>query len=142
MTRNSTDLTAENLLGQLMGHDPADVVLDQSSLLHVPGRSGFAGRYEGEEAIHGLLRRMVELTDATLHFGTADVLIADDHTVVLCGRLVGARRRKQLDTYALRILALRDHKVRDMWIFHQDQDRVDDFWTEKKGQVVPAAVNQ
>lgn len=130
MTPTAIGLTAKAVLGRLVGD--CDVTLDQSSLLHVPGRSGFAGQYEGEEAILGLLRRMVELTDATLRFRTTDELIADGHTVVLCGRLIGARRAKQLDTHALQILALRDGKVRDIWIFHQDQDDVDDFWIERK----------
>lgn len=133
MTGEATDLAAEDLLRRLMGRDMADVGLDQSSLLHVPGGSGLAGQYQGGDAILGLLRRMVELTNATLRFGNTEVLIADDQTVVLCGRLIGSRRRKQLDTCALRILALRDHKVRDMWVFHQDQDQVDDFWKVKKG---------
>ena len=116
----------------LLGKDaPAvEAVLDDASLLHIAGRSGLAGEYHGEEAILGLLKRMEQLTDSTLEFSSSRVLTADDRTIVLCGYSSGTRRGKCLDADAVHILSLRAGRVREIWVFHQNQDQVDDFWSE------------
>lgn len=106
-----------------------EAVLDEASLLHVPGSSGLAGEYQGEEAILGFLKRMAQLTDGTLQFRSSRVLTADDQTIVLCGQARATRRGKELDTDEVHVLSLRDGKIRELWIFHQNQDHVDEFWT-------------
>ena len=106
-----------------------EAVLDEASLLHVPGNSGLAGEYQGEEAILGFLKRMAQLTDGTLQFRSSRVLTADDQTIVLCGQARATRRGKELDTDEVHVLSLRDGKIRELWIFHQNQDHVDEFWT-------------
>ena len=104
-------------------------VLDEASLLHLPGRSGLAGEYQGEEAILGLLERMVQLTDGTLQFRSSGVITADGQTIVLCGQTHATRGGKELDTEEVHVLSLRDGKIRELWIFHQNQDQVDEFWS-------------
>ena len=49
---------AQALYDALVGKDVLadEVVVDEASLLQVPGRSGLAGQYQGGEAILGLLR--------------------------------------------------------------------------------------
>ena len=42
----------------------AAVALDDASVLHVPGRLGVAGDYQGEDAILGVLERMAECAHA------------------------------------------------------------------------------
>ena len=116
----------------LLGKDTpaAEAVLDDASLLHIAGRSGLAGEYHGEEAILGLLERMAQLTDATLQFKPSRVITTDDQAIVLCGQSSGTRGGKRLDADAVHILSLRGGRVREIWVFHQNQDQVDDFWSE------------
>jgi len=107
----------------------AGSVLDDASLLHIPGRSGLAGQYQGGEAILGLLRRMAELTDGTFQFSRSSVITANDRAIVVQGRTIAARDGKQLDTDGVLVLSLGDGKVREIWMYHQNQDDVDRFWT-------------
>lgn len=106
-----------------------EAVVDEASLLHLPGRSGLAGQYQGGEAILGVLRRMAEITDGTLRFSPSRVLTADDHAIVVLGRASAARQGKRLDAEEVHVLSIRDGKVREIWVFHQNQDHVDEFWT-------------
>jgi hypothetical protein len=106
----------------------AAAVLDESSLLHVPGRSGLSGRYQGGAAIVGLLRRMAELTHGSMRFESAQTLAADGRLVVVCGRVVANRQANTLDTTTAHVVMLRGHKVGEMWMVHQDQDQFDAFW--------------
>lgn len=111
------------------GEAAAEAVLDDASLLHMPGRSGLAGQYQGGDAILGLLRRMAELTDGSIRFSPSAVLTANDKAIVMHGRTNATRRGKRLDTDEVHVLSLRAGKVQEMWIYHQNQDQVDDFWT-------------
>jgi len=106
----------------------AEAVLDESSLLHVSGRSGLAGHYQGGDAILGLLRRMAELTDGTLRFRPSRVLTADDKAIVVCGRATATRQGMRLDTEEVHVVSLKDGKAREIWILHEDQNRIDEFW--------------
>lgn len=104
-------------------------LLDDETLLHVPGRSGLAGQYQGQEAILGLLGRMTELTDETLRFTPTATLTADDQMIVVCGRSSASRQRKRLNTDTAYVVLWRNDRVGEMWIVHQDQSQFNSFWT-------------
>ena len=104
-------------------------LLDDGTLLHVPGRSGVAGQYQGREAILGLLRHMTELTEGTLRFTPSGTLTADDQMIVVCGHNSASRQTKRLDTDTAYVVLLQNDRVREMWIVHQDQTQFDNFWT-------------
>lgn len=114
----------------LAGEDAAAAaVLDDGSLLHVPGRSGLAGEYQGREAILGLRRRMVELTEGTLRFSPPKVITGDDPAIFLLTRAHASREGKRLDTDVMHVVTSRDCRLREMWIFHPNQCHVDGFWS-------------
>ena len=102
---------------------------DDGTLLHVPGRSGVAGQYQGRDAIFGLFGRMAELTDGTLRFTPSGTLTADNQMIVVCGHSSAARQTRRLDTDTAYVVLLRNDRVREMWIVHHDQTQFDDFWT-------------
>ena len=123
--------TAEILTRELVaatGH-PAIQSLDDAALLHVPGRSGVAGTYQGREAILQLLERMTDLTGGTLRFVPTHTFTTDDQMLVVCGQANARRQARQLDTRAAYIFLLREGSVREMWLAHQDQADFDDFWS-------------
>jgi ketosteroid isomerase-like protein len=132
MSQKADLLRAEALLDALLGTaELADETgLDDASLLHVPGQSGLAGLYQGEEAILGLLRRMEDLTDRSLRFSPSRVLTENDQTVVVFGHTRGARGETPLDTGTVHILCLREGIVREIRTFHENQAGVDEFWAE------------
>jgi len=105
----------------------AEAVLDETSLLHLPGRSGFSGQYQGGGAILELLQHMADLTDGTLRFRPSRTLTSNKHTIVR-GHTSAAGRGTQLDTNTVHLLSLRGDRVCEIWIFHENQDRVDEFW--------------
>jgi ketosteroid isomerase-like protein len=102
--------------------------LDDASVLHLPGRSGLAGRYQGSDAIVGVLTRMALLTNGTLETSPERVLAATDHTIVVLGRAGGEREGRRLQADAVYILTFRGDTVRDIWVFYENQAHVDAFW--------------
>ena len=106
----------------------AAVVLDDASVLHVPGRSGLAGDYQGQEAIVGVLERMAQYTHGTLHLGSPTLVAEDVHVLVLQGHISATATRTQLDTDVIHALSLRGDKIQEAWIFSLNQDDFDEFW--------------
>lgn len=122
---------AEALCDALAGKQvgAAEGLLGVGSLLHVPGRSGLAGQYQGGVAILGLARRMADLTSGTLHFSSSSALTADDQPIVLFGRVNATRYGARLDTDVVYVFTLRNGEIREIRILHENQDHVDRFWT-------------
>ena len=107
----------------------AALVLDDASILHVPGRSGLAGDYQGREAILGFFGRMAEYTHDTLRFGSSRLVTEDDHVLVLQGHISAAATKTHLDMDVIHALSLRGDKIQEVWLFSLNQDDFDEFWS-------------
>ena len=114
-------------LAAATGHS-ATLALDDAAVLHVPGRSGVSGVYQGREAILQFLERMADLTYGTLRFVPTRTFSTDDEMLVVCGHASAQRQTRQLDTGTAYVVLLREGSVREMWLAHQDQASFDDFW--------------
>lgn len=104
-------------------------ILDERSLLHVPGTSGLAGDYQGRDAIVGLLDRIAELAGGTFRFAPTTVVADDERALVVVGRVTGSRAGGHVATDAVHVASLQDGLVREVWIFYADQDQVDALWS-------------
>jgi hypothetical protein len=115
----------------LDGRHAADVAvhLGDASVLHVDGRSGFAGEYQGPDAILEVLARMADLTDGTLSYGSPEAVSEARGDVIVAGRVRARRGRRMLDTRAVVTIGVDTELLRDAWLRHPDQDAFDRFWT-------------
>jgi len=116
----------------LAGNAPAaTVVLDDASILHIPGMSGLAGDYQGKEAILGLFARMAEVTDGTARFDSPRLVTHDDRVIVLRGRMTAGRIDSRLDTEVIHALSLRGDTIQEAWVFSLNEDAFDEFWCSR-----------
>lgn len=131
MEQTSNECVARALYQALDGRRTHAVAafLDGVSLLHVAGRSGLAGHYQGREAILGLLCRMGELTEGSLRYGESSMTVDAAGAVVLQGRVAAGRRGRQLDTAAMITLTIADSVLREIRLAYRDQSGFDDFWS-------------
>jgi len=72
---------------------------------------------------------MTDLTDGTLRFVPTRTLTTGDEMVVVCGHASAQRQTRQLDTDTAYVVLLREGRVREMWLAHQDQADFDGFWS-------------
>ncbi|MDJ0923173.1 MAG: hypothetical protein QNJ77_01320 [Acidimicrobiia bacterium] len=124
---------ADVLLHQLIGSElfEGGEVLNGSSMFYFPGRSGFAGHYQGHAAVVGILERLSGLTRDTLEFIPSRVVSNETESRVLLSRIRGHRRAKRLDAEAVHVVSLSRGVVQEIWLLHTDQALVDDFWTDE-----------
>ena len=64
-----------------------------------------------------------------LRFVPTHTLTTDDEMLVVCGHASAQRQTRQLDTGTSYVVLLREGRVREMWLAHQDQANFDDFWS-------------
>ncbi len=102
--------------------------LDDATVLHMPGGSGLAGDYQGREPILALFARMVDLTGGTCRFSPTRVLTETSTALIVDGTESAARGSRELRTAALYVFSLSDQTIREIWVLHEEQQRVDEFW--------------
>lgn len=93
MTRRSGADGMRALCRALDGRDvgPLAAMLDDASVLRVPGCSGLGGDYQGREAIIGLLRHLAAATDGTLRYEVRCELMPHPEALRIEGRMSGTR---------------------------------------------------
>lgn len=128
LTRVGSGAT-ESLRRILLGYrSPIAASLDDAVVLHVPGGSGLSGEYQGAEAVLGLCIRMDRLTAGTMRFAPSGMLNEGDDAVVVEGRVSGTHQNVQLDARAVHVFSIRGGRIAEIWLFNEDQQRVDAFW--------------
>ncbi len=129
MGRTASD-TANVLLDLLAGGSSPDAQagIDPACLLHVPGRSGLSGTFQGADAIAGLLRRMIEFTAGTLQFDLRRCFMSGQRMVVVTGHQRASRGERTLDADVAYVARLSQGRICEVWISYEDQSQFDEFW--------------
>ena len=96
-------------------------------VMHVPGRSVFAGARRGREAVMAYLRAAVELSEGGIEVELVDVLVGDGDRVALLlrERLLGARG--ELVLRRANVYTVRNNRIAEIRIFEHDQYAVDAY---------------
>ena len=104
--------------------DEPEYVMSDATTLYVAGRSGLAGRYQGEDAILHFVALLEEVSGATLLFSPARVVRAADHAVLL-GRLRAGSGQAAVISEAVLVLEFHPGLVDAIWLFCQDGGALD-----------------
>lgn len=111
-------------------HTPALAAqLDEASLLHLSGRSGLAGDFQGRKAVVGLLETMAEETGGTFHCAPVISVTREDRATVLLGRVSATRRGRHLDVVVRLAVTIGGGVLREAWLDWLEQSEVDEFWS-------------
>jgi hypothetical protein len=125
------DTVARALYRGLGGRDAAALaaLLDETSLLHVSGRSGLAGDFQGRDAILALARTMAAETEGTLGCAAVGSVSRREEATVLQGRVSGDRGGRHLDVEVRLTVTLDEGMLREAWVEWVGQSEVDEFWS-------------
>jgi ketosteroid isomerase-like protein len=94
----------------------------------IPGHNHFSGAHSGIDKVLDLFMRNFAETNGTFKVELHDVLANDEHGVALA-TVSGQREGKSLSDRYTHVVHFRDGKVSESWIFDENQDEVDAFWT-------------
>jgi ketosteroid isomerase-like protein len=127
---NEQDLRSIRTAWQMYTGDESERLQIASDIVwHVPGHNPVSGDYHGYQEYTELMpSRMAPLTrwDFTLY-----KVMVNRNYVVATFNLKGERRGKSIDLDGAHILRFNDHgQVAEGWGFTEDQDLLDDFFSD------------
>lgn len=94
-------------------------------IVHIPGKSSFAGVYKGKDQFLGLFGRFIErVPEYTFE---PHAYLADDEHGVSLQRSHFKRGNETLDSNDAFLCHFRDGKVSEFWLLSENNDQVDAF---------------
>jgi uncharacterized protein len=95
---------------------------------HIAGTGPLAGDYEGATQVIGQLSKISELSGGTVQPQVHDVLVSNDHTVVLV-TITAERAGKRLQLNLVHVIHAENGKATEMWTHSSDPGGAAQFWS-------------
>ena len=105
-----------------------DQYFAENIVWHITGTGPLAGDYEGAAQVIGQLGKISELTDGSVQPQVHDVLVSDDHTVVLV-TISAERAGKQLQLKLVHVIHAENGKATEVWTHSADPGGAAQFWS-------------
>ncbi len=96
-------------------------------VLHLPGRSKYAGVYNGREEVLELFYRVGKDAEGSVRLELHDIVGGDQHVVGL-HRATASRGGKTLDLNGTSLCHMADGTITEVWLYWQSQRTFDEFW--------------
>ena len=95
---------------------------------HVAGTGPFAGTHAGAAEVIGQLTKISALSNGTVQPQVHDVLVSNDHTVVLV-TMNAERAGKQLQLNLVHVIHSQNGKATEVWTYSADPAGAAQFWS-------------
>ena len=101
--------------------------LDPDVVWHVSGTGPLAGVYNGHAELLEFFARVSALTEGTISLEASDILVSDDHVIVLT-RMRATRVGKTLDDRGVAMFTIAGGKATEVHMFAENQAALDAFF--------------
>jgi uncharacterized protein len=95
---------------------------------HVAGTGPLAGDFEGAAEVIGQLTKIAELSGGSVQPQVHDVLVSNDHTVVLV-TISAQRAGEQLQLNLVHVIHAENGKAAEVWTHSADPAAAAQFWS-------------
>lgn len=130
MTQSNEDLV--RAASAAFGNGDLGALQDQffaeNVVWHVAGTGPLAGDYEGAAQVIGQLSKISELTAGKVQPQVHDVLVSNDHTVMLV-TISAERAGKQLQLKLVHVIHAENGKATEVWTHSADPAGAAKFWS-------------
>ena len=130
MTQPNEDLVRQ--ASEAFGRGDLSALQDQffadDIVWHVAGTGPLAGDYEGAAEVIGQLTKISELSGGSVLPQVHDVLVSNDHTVVLV-TISAERAGKQLQLNLVHVIHAENGKAAEVWTHSADPAAAAQFWS-------------
>jgi len=104
-----------------------DQFFAENIVWHVAGTGPLAGDYQGAAQVIGQLGKISELAGGTVRPQLHDVLVSNDHTVVLV-TITAERAGQQLQLNLVHVIHADNGRATEMWTHSSDPAAAASFW--------------
>ncbi|TDD48200.1 nuclear transport factor 2 family protein [Kribbella antibiotica] len=129
MTSTNTDIARTHLEAVQTGNMAiVGELLAGDIVWHQPGANQFSGDHEGQEAVFGMLGRMMESSQGTFAIETIHSLMDNGDLIAASIHFAGRRGDTAMAMDGVDLMRVQDGKIIEMWLFSGDQTAEDAFW--------------
>jgi uncharacterized protein len=107
--------------------DAIRALFDADIVWHQPGHHHLSGDYRGIDAVLDEFGKTFQETNGTYKVEIHDILANDTHAVALASNS-GERDGKHLSDRYTHVAHIEGGRLKESWIFSENQDKVDEFW--------------
>jgi uncharacterized protein len=105
-----------------------DQFFAENIVWHLAGTGPLAGDYQGVAQVMGMLSKISELSGGTIQHELHDVLVSNDHTVVLA-TIRAQRAGKQLQDNIVHVIHGENGKATEVWSHSSNPAAAAAFWS-------------
>ena len=122
LARGYFDAVARGDMAALTGMFSDDLVW------HQPGKSSVSGTYKGRDAVFGLLGSFMERSQGSFRIDDVGQILANADYVATTLHFEAKAGEKSMSMSGIDVLRIEAGKIREVWLFSQDQPAEDAFW--------------
>lgn len=99
----------------------------EDMLLHLPGRSRFAGSHRGREQVVGVFQATGSAAGRSIRIELHDIVGNDEHVVGL-HRMTGAREGRTINQSACIVCHVKNGELLEVWLWPENVREFDEFF--------------
>ena len=94
---------------------------------HQPGNHQASGVYNGKQELFPHLGKMMEITKGTLKLEPKQMMVNGDLVSVII-HFSAQREGTSMSMAGVDLLKIQDGKIKEVWLFSEDQEAENNFW--------------
>lgn len=95
---------------------------------HQPGKGSLSGLHRGKEAVFALLGKFMERSGGTFRIDEIGPLMAQGDLVATSIHFRAEKAGASISMSGVDMLRIADGRIREVWLFSEDQAAEDAFW--------------
>ena len=95
---------------------------------HQPGQGSLSGLHRGKEAVFALLGKFMERSGGSFRIDSVGPLMAQGDRVATPLHFAAEKPGASIAMSGVDLLRIADGKIREVWLFSEDQAAEDAFW--------------
>ncbi len=104
-------------------------LLSDTLVWHQPGSSDLSGTYDSRDAVFGLIGQFMERSQGTFKFDSIGKILGNGDHVAVTLNFSGKTAGHSMAMAGIDVLRIENGKIQEVWLFSEDQDAEDAFWT-------------
>lgn len=129
MSTETIDITRRYFAAVAAGDIPALTdLLAEDLVWHQPGRSSLSGTYTSRDAVFGLIGAFMERSRGSFAIDKVGPLLANGDLVATTLHFRASRDGADMAMNGIDLLRIEGGKIREVWLFSEDQAAEDQFW--------------
>ncbi|SED57768.1 nuclear transport factor 2 family protein [Rhodobacter sp. 24-YEA-8] len=129
MSTETIDITRRYFAAVAAGDIPALTDLLAEDLgWHQPGRSSLSGKYTSRDAVFGLIGAFMQRSGGSFAIDRVGTFLANGDLVAATVHFRASREGAEMAMNGIDLLRIEGGRIREVWLFSEDQAAEDRFW--------------